>query len=123
MDEQYQHFWDALKRLVDDAPVRVPSGTKISNDSVALEAGKARGSIKKSRLSYASLLQAISLERAKQSTKLSPAQRLKREKQRKLRYRDLYHQALNRELMLIDRLEELESRLGRFENVVPLFEK
>jgi hypothetical protein len=40
----------------------------------------------------------------------------------KQNYKELYHQALNRELMLLDRLARLEKELARFSNVVPIRE-
>ena len=36
-------YFDALERLKSGKPINVPKGTKITNDSVALEAGRKRG--------------------------------------------------------------------------------
>jgi hypothetical protein len=40
-------YYAALKRLKANKPVRVPKGTAFNKDTVALEAGKKRGSIRK----------------------------------------------------------------------------
>lgn len=40
-------YYAALERLKKNKPVKVPKGTAINQDTVALEAGKKRGSIRK----------------------------------------------------------------------------
>lgn len=40
-------YYEALKRLQKNKPKNVPKGTAINKDTVALEAGKKRGSIRK----------------------------------------------------------------------------
>jgi len=40
-------YYASLKRLKENKPQRVPKGTAINQDTVALEAGKKRGSIRK----------------------------------------------------------------------------
>lgn len=42
-------YYDAIDRLERNEPERLPPGTLINNDTVALEAGRKRGSIKKQR--------------------------------------------------------------------------
>ena len=42
-------YFEALDRLQKGRPRIVPLGTKITNDAVSLEAGRKKGSIKKSR--------------------------------------------------------------------------
>lgn len=39
-------YWEALERLSTNEPIRVPKGSSINNDTVAIEAGRKRGSIK-----------------------------------------------------------------------------
>jgi hypothetical protein len=41
-----QRYYDALKRLQENEPIILPKGSKINNDTVALEAGRKRGAIK-----------------------------------------------------------------------------
>lgn len=58
--EPLADYFEALARLQAGRPVNVTRGLRITNDSVALEAGRAKGSIKKSRPSFSELIQAIS---------------------------------------------------------------
>ena len=52
-------YYAALERLKANKPTTLPKGSAINNDTVALEAGRKRGSIKKSR--HAALVEAIEL--------------------------------------------------------------
>lgn len=52
-------YFEALRRLQEDNPIVVPKGTKISNDAVSLEAGRKKGSVKRSRPEFAGLIAAI----------------------------------------------------------------
>jgi len=56
---------EALIRLVSNTPIRVPKGSKINNDTVALEAGLKRGAVKRSRPELAELLDNIKEAEAK----------------------------------------------------------
>ncbi len=49
----------ALERLIKNTPINVPKGTKINKDTVALEAGRKRGSIKKNREIFNELINKI----------------------------------------------------------------
>lgn len=72
-------YYAALERLKVNKPTVLPKGSAINNDTVALEAGRKRGSIKKSR--HAALIEAI--EQAAQAAGqniLSPAQRIEQAK-------------------------------------------
>lgn len=116
-----QDYWGALERLKKGVPVRLPKGTLINKDTVALEAGRKRGSIKKSRNSFSALIAAIdSAAQVMTAAPVAPKDILRRAKAEKHNYRELYHQALNRELMLIERLAQLEKELRCFSNVVPI---
>ncbi|WP_025731908.1 hypothetical protein [Carnimonas nigrificans] len=114
-------YWEALSRLSSNTPVRVPKSSPINKDTVALEAGRKRGSIKKSRTSFSELIKAIddaadNINHSYQSND----NRLKAEKSAKNNYRELYHQTLNRELMLMERLVQLEKEIENLKKVVPL---
>ena len=52
-------YYAALERLKANKPTLLPKGSAINNDTVALEAGRKRGSIKKSR--HVALVEAIDL--------------------------------------------------------------
>ena len=72
-------YYAALERLKAHKPTVLPKGSAINNDTVALEAGRKRGSIKKSR--HAALIEAIELaaQRAGQNV-LSPTQQVEQAK-------------------------------------------
>ena len=107
-----KEYWQAIERLKQGNPIRVPKYSQINKDTVALEAGRKRGSIKKSRDSFAGLIKAIEQCQEHDQQHLPTAiERLKRKRSLKKNYRELYHQALNGDLMLIERLSKLEKEL------------
>ncbi|MDY6523728.1 hypothetical protein SKM52_04100 [Acinetobacter faecalis] len=72
-------YYAALERLKVNKPKIITKGSAINNDTVALEAGRKRGSIKKSR--HAALIDAI--EQAAQAAGqnvLSPTQQIEQAK-------------------------------------------
>ena len=107
------NYLSALERLKNNTPVVLPKGTRISKDTVALEAGRKRSSIKKSRPQFASLIEEIELAASIQSKPEDDSKgyldKLKTEKDH---YKSLYQQSLNRELMLVKRLSDLEKLLS-----------
>lgn len=117
-------YWDAFERLKNNQPKVVPKGTLINNDTVALEAGRSRGAIKKSRKSFKELIAEIELFNKEQhTTNRTDKDKLKDERLKSKNYRDLYHQSLNREIMLVERLAQLEKELAKFKNVTPFNRK
>ena len=72
-------YYVALERLKANRPTTLPKGSAINNDTVALEAGRKRGSIKKSR--NAALVEEIELaaQQAGQNI-LSPTQKIEKAK-------------------------------------------
>ena len=105
-------YYAALERLKSNKPLRLPKGTLISKDTVALEAGRKRSSIKKSRPMFDNLIIDIESSALQQNKHAQDSKdaliQLKSEKEH---YRNLYHEALNRELMLLKRLADLERGL------------
>ena len=72
-------YYAALERLKANKPIILPKGSAINNDTIAMEAGRKRGSIKKSR--HAGLIDAI--EQAAQAAGqdiLSPTQQIEKAK-------------------------------------------
>ena len=115
-----KEYWQALERLKQGNPIRVPKYSQINKDTVALEAGRKRGSIKKSRDSFTELIKAIEQCQEQDQQQMPTAiERLKRERTLKINYRELYHQELNSKLMLVERLSQVEKELKQFKNVVP----
>lgn len=107
-------YHKALNRLIQNKPINVPKGTKINNDTVALEAGRKRGSIKKSRPMFLELIESI---KEASEEKSFPEEKYK-ERVKKLTnkvndYKLLYEDVLNRELMLIERVRHLENELKK----------
>lgn len=90
-------YFDALERLK-------AAGKKINNDTVALEAGSKKGSIKKSRPGHAELISAIATasEAAKDAKAADDPVPGLRDSIRVLRQR--LDQALEREINLLDEL-------------------
>jgi len=106
------NYFSALERLKNNTPVVLPKGARISKDTVALEAGRKRSSIKKSRPQFENLIAAIELASSIQSKPTEHSKdNLDKIKSEKAHYRALYHESLNRELMLVKRLAELEQKL------------
>lgn len=66
-------YFAALERLKSGRPIVVSKGTRITNDAVALEAGRGKGTIKKSRPVFAALIAAIE-EAAEEQASVSPEQ-------------------------------------------------
>lgn len=116
-----EEYWSALDRLKSGSPIRVPKHSSINKDTVALEAGRKRGSIKRSRSSFAELITAIDTASEVLSKKApSKTAQLQKERSKTAHYRELYHESLNRELMLIERIAQLEKELRRFDNVIQI---
>jgi hypothetical protein len=113
MAEVLQDYFEALERLKNDSPTHVPKGTRITNDAVALEAGRGRGSIKRSRPLFSDLIEQINLAR---NDRVAPEKdiesRLESAKVQKDKYRRLYEEALCREVSLLYENSELKKRLG-----------
>ena len=84
-------YYAALERLKANKPMVLPKGSAINNDTVALEAGRKRGSIKKSR--HAALVQAIELaaQQAGQNV-LSPTQQIEQAKSKTKAVKSDYEQ-------------------------------
>ncbi|AMV44269.1 hypothetical protein [Paraburkholderia caribensis] len=116
-------YFAALERLKEGRPQKAPIGTKISNDAVAIEAGRGKGSIKKSRALFADLIRAIddAAQAERDPTKDQKA-KLERTRNDAKDYRLRYEAALARELSLLRELYDLKKTLANLtgEKVVPL---
>jgi hypothetical protein len=118
---QHDDYYDALERLKTNKPEILSKGSyKINQDTVALEAGRGRGSIKPSRLQFEALIGAIEnvadIYNNKDLEKLNKAKALAaRYKSERDEFRDNYHAALNREVMLLRRVSDLEKQVNQLE--------
>lgn len=119
-DGIFQYFL-ALQRLVEGKPIRVEGETAITLTAVALEAGKSAGSIKQQRPVYAELIKEVKRCASEQKL-LTPSNKqankqMMRWKTEAQNWKQLYHQSLARELMLLHQLDEAEHLLRNGENV------
>jgi hypothetical protein len=80
-----ENYRAALFRLMNGSPQIVPKGSAINKDTVALEAGRKRGSIKKSRAENAELIAEIEAAAANQSAQIKPSAAQEVEKQTSLK--------------------------------------
>jgi len=115
-------YFAALERLRKGRPNVVPKGTKITNDAVALEAGRGKGSIKKSRRIFSDLVEAINQAAAEQSRPRDEIKdRLNVVKHDVQKYRSLWEEALAREVSLLNELYATKQMLASLtgENVLP----
>jgi hypothetical protein len=115
-------YFDALDRLRRGVPIRVPQGTAINNDSVALEAGRMKGSIKRSRETFAELIVAIDMacpdlpRKRERRERLESAERFADEVVRQL------DASIGRELSLLMQVYQLKKELASLtgKNVLPI---
>ncbi len=122
MSNVMEDYFEALERLTKGKPTIVAKGTKITKDAVSMEAGRSKGSIKKSRPEFKPLINAIAEAAAKQ--KETPLQKSKKMiqkyKEKAAEYRLWYESALNRELMLVERVACLEKELQEIKKKNPV---
>lgn len=123
MTQPLVDYFEALDRLKAGRPLNVSSSTKITNDAVALEAGRGKGSIKKSRPIFANLIQAIN-DAATEQSKVSNQQKEKliKAKNSADQYRLELEAALAREVSLLYELYEVKKQLAQLtgKNILPL---
>ncbi|WP_154235215.1 hypothetical protein [Burkholderia pseudomallei] len=123
----HDEYRAALKRLQTGQPLRVPVGTKITNDAVSLEAGRKKGSIKKGRHSFAQLIRDIEDAAQKSSEKTAgagasgPSEQIdadaanESDKGDATDYKKLYYEALDREISLVYEVQNLKNKLAELE--------
>ncbi len=116
-------YFVALERLKQRVPTVVPKGTKITNDAVALEAGRGKGSIKKSRDVFSDLIIAIDEAAAEQAKpKNEKKVQLEKAKGTAHQLRRELEAALGREVSLLQELFETKQKLAKLTggNVLPI---
>lgn len=106
-----EKYFKALERLKKGKPINIALSSKINNRNVALEAGSDPSAIKKSRPQFQQLIQAIKEISNKVSTKANHNKKiLLKHKEKANEYKLLYQQSLNRELMLINKIDKLQNK-------------
>jgi DNA-directed RNA polymerase beta' subunit len=95
-------------------PINIPKNSKINNDTVALEAGRKRGSIKKSREIFTELIDAIEKATQKNNAEYEKLEsKFLKLKETTKKYKEMYEKAINRELMYLEQINELEKLLKK----------
>jgi len=118
-----KEYWEALERLKKGKPLNVPTGGRITNDQVSLEAGRGRGSIKKSRESYRELISAIeAAEAERQQSSNKDEEKYQRRRAEAESYKLLYLTAVARQISLAKENKELKTEIKRLksQNIRPL---
>jgi hypothetical protein len=122
-DSTLTDYFFALERLVRGKPIRVSPGTKITNDAVALEAGRKKGSIKRSRGKFTKLIGAIhDAAKAESSEHRSVTASRDRAVAEAKSLRSHLEAALGREISLIKELYDVKRQLLQLNNasVIPI---
>jgi hypothetical protein len=104
MSDALNEYYLALERLKNGRPERVAKGTKINNDAVSLEAGRKKGTIKKSRPVFDDLINAISVASFDSRPESSHKEQVALAKAETAKYRVLWEEALAREVSLVKQL-------------------
>lgn len=105
MNESLVEYFAALERLK-------KRKAKINNDTVSVEAGRKKGSIKKSRPQFATLIAAIDEAAADASVEHNePNLRLERVREEKKSLQQQLDEALEREICLLKEVFDLKQEL------------
>lgn len=103
--EKLEKYYKALNRLIQNNPNIVSKDTKISYDSVSLEAGMSKGCIKKSRPDFSELIEAI--DKHKLNKKYALGNDNKKMNLETLELKKQLNNSLIREINLINEIHEL----------------
>jgi len=107
-----KEYYEALQRLVERKPNILTEPYSINNDSVALEAGRKRGSIKRSRPVFSDLIASIDKAASEFERAFSLGQsslELEHLKSQLKFYKEEYEKALAREVSLVLEIMELQN--------------
>ena len=114
MDDALQVYWDALERLKKGKPINVMPGGRITNDQVSLEAGRGRGSIKKSRPVFAKLISAIEeASKAKNKPSAETQEKYLRKRAEAENYKAQYKKSIAREISMLKQIYELKQEIDK----------
>lgn len=114
MDDALQVYWDALERLKRGKPINVMPGGRITNDQVSLEAGRGRGSIKKSRPVFAKLISAIEeASKAKNKPSAETQEKYLRKRAEAENYKAQYKKSIAREISMLKQIYELKQEIDK----------
>ncbi len=118
MNEFLTDYYSALGRLVANKPNTVAKGTKITNDSVALEAGRKKGSIKKSRPVYSELISHIKdAHNKKLKSKSVDKEKLIKAKVKSEKYKKLWEDSMAGEISLLYEVHQLKEQISKINDL------
>ncbi len=123
MNNSLNDYFEALERLKKNESKIVPVGTKITNDAVALEAGRQKGSIKKSRAVFHDLILAIEVAANEQAKLFNrPDEKFEKVKNDAASYKKAWEESLAREVSLLNEVFEIKKELSKLNgsNVFPI---
>lgn len=126
MESNLDVYWAALDRIVRGCPTKVNKNAKITNDLVSLEAGRSKGSIKRSREQFTILISAISEAAQKQRQPLNKdKQAFNNLKKASDDLRTQLELALGREVSLLQELYALKITLSALtgDKIIPIKKK
>lgn len=107
-------YFAALERLKKGCTKIMPKGTKITNDAVSLEAGRGKGTIKKSRAVFSDLISSIDEAAAEQAKpKNLHKQRENKSKADYDQCRRMLEASLGREASLVYEVYNLKKKLAQ----------
>lgn len=113
LKQSLNDYFEALERLKEGNPTRVPKGTLITNDAVSLEAGRVKGSIKRSREVFADLIVAIDLAYGEQTKdKKKRQEKVDKAKSNANDFRQKFEAAIAREMSLLREVFQLKKDLA-----------
>jgi hypothetical protein len=124
--ELQRPYFEALERLKAGKPEVVAKGAKITNDAVSLEAGRKKGSIKKSRPIFEDLIAAIDAAAIAQGLPMKTQKEIVDKAKQNIRnLRGELDDALGREHSLLMELYETRTKLKKLtgEGVLPIRRK
>ncbi|MBC8729348.1 hypothetical protein [Paraburkholderia sp. UCT2] len=116
MNDSLKEYYEALDRLK-------TRKAKINNDTVSIEAGRKKGSIKKSRAQFAELIAAIEAAAAGTAAiRNEPAVQLERYKGDKRQLQERLDESLEREIALVKEIFDLKQELVKLRggSVLPI---
>ena len=113
MSHALQDYFAALDRLKSGMPSLIPKNAPITKDAVAVEAGRGKGSIKKSRAVFADLILAIDAAAIEQlRSRNDPEKKLIKARDSVIDYRTRLEAALAREVSLLYEVYHLKKQLA-----------
>ncbi|OAJ62747.1 hypothetical protein A6V36_20455 [Paraburkholderia ginsengiterrae] len=110
----------ALERLRSGDTIRVPVGTRITNDAVSTEAGRGKGSIKKNRKGFDDLIRRIkeATQEQKANSQVNVETDVSKHNTASNQYFRMYQESLARELSLLYENQNLKEERVKLKSTI-----